>query len=298
MRVAVSLLFALSTLLLGVWPAHADGFTLARPVDGSVLRGFDDVGRFAAGHRGVDLAGETGRAVRAAAEGRVHFAGVVAGRPTVSIDHGNGWRTTYQPVRAGVSEGDAVAAGDPIGTLVAGHCVATACLHWGLTDGTSYADPLAYAAEPVVRLLPRGATPPSPPRINEASVPLAGGVLPVAGAISSRFGMRRHPITGVTKLHDGVDIAAPCGTPIRAWQAGRIVNAGYSAAYGFRVFVDHGRVTTAYTHMPRITVEVGADVAAGDVIGRVGNTGLSTGCHLHWMAWQDGSLIDPLILTR
>lgn len=276
-------------------PASAERFSLSPPVDGRVVKGYDDVGRFDAGHRGVDLESSRGATVRAAAVGRVHFAGRVAGTPTVSIDHGNGWRTTYQPVRANVRTGDEVAAGQSIGTVAAGHCAAGACLHWGLTDGVRYADPLSYLATPVVRLLPRGAEPPTPPAIAAASVTPTGG-LPAQGRISSPFGIRRHPITGVVKLHDGVDIAAPCGTPIHAWSSGTVTRAGYHSAYGYRVFVDHGGVVTAYTHLPRVEVRVGSRVAAGEVIGRIGNTGLSTGCHLHWMAWRNGQLVDPLSL--
>jgi murein DD-endopeptidase MepM/ murein hydrolase activator NlpD len=201
-------------LLLGAPPARAAGLTLAPPVGGAVVRGFDDVSRFAAGHRGVDLAGAVGETVRAAAVGRVFFAGVVAGTPTVSIDHGNGWRTTYQPVVARVAEGDEVGAGQDIGTLRAGHCPASACLHWGLTDGVDYADPTAYLELRPVRLLPAGSEPRAAPEIGHAVVADTGGGLPVSGRISSPFGMRVHPITGVYKLHDGADIAAPCGTAI------------------------------------------------------------------------------------
>ncbi|MFT3889596.1 MAG: peptidoglycan DD-metalloendopeptidase family protein [Arachnia sp.] len=285
-------------LLLGAPPARADGLTLEPPVAGAMVRGFDDVGRFAAGHRGVDLAGSVGEEVRAAAPGRVSFAGWVAGTPTVSIDHGNGWRTTYQPVTAVVAEGEAVGAGQPIGTLRAGHCALTACLHWGLTDGVAYADPTAFLETPTVRLLPRGAEPRAAPSITAAAVPMPAGRLPVAGRLSSPFGMRVHPVTGVYKLHDGTDIAAPCGSGISLPFAGTVTRTGWNSAYGWRVFVDHGGgIVTAYNHLPAVDVEVGTRIAAGGAVGRVGSTGLSTGCHLHWMAWRDGGLIDPLTLV-
>ncbi len=172
MRHLLAILLA-ALLLLGASPARADGLTLAPPLDGRVVRAFDDVSRFAAGHRGVDLAGSAGDTVRAAADGRVYFAGSVAGTPTVSVDHGNGWRTTYQPVLARVSEGDEVAEGDAIGTLRAGHCPGAACLHWGLTDGVNYADPTAYLELRPVRLLPTGAQPRAAPPIRSAVVPEA-----------------------------------------------------------------------------------------------------------------------------
>lgn len=294
MRLLLPLALLLVTLA-GV-PAQAGQFELIPPLRGRVLQGYEEVGRFEAGHRGVDLAGRAGEEVVAAAPGRVHFAGDVAGRGTVSIDHGNGWRTTYQPVSPSVVEGDVLAAGDGIGTLAPGHCL-EACLHWGLTDGVAYADPLAYLELPPVRLLPHGAEPPSPPELAAASVPVAGE-LPVEGRLSSPFGMRRHPVTGRFKLHDGTDIAAACGTPVRAPNPGTVLSADFHLAYGYRVTIDHGGgVRMAYTHLPGLSVRPGQRVAAGEQIGVVGNTGLSTGCHLHWMAWRDGGLVDPLSLV-
>jgi murein DD-endopeptidase MepM/ murein hydrolase activator NlpD len=301
MRPILTLLLT-ALLLLGAPPARADGLTLTPPIDGAVVRGFDDVARFAAGHRGVDLAGSEGEPVRAAAPGRVYFAGSVAGTPTVSIDHGNGWRTTYQPVAARVAEGDEVAAGQEIGILRAGHCAGSTCLHWGLTDGVNYADPTAYLGLLPVRLLPAGTEPRAAPSIGAAIVPgggsPSGGSLPVAGRLSSPFGMRVHPVTGVYKLHDGTDIAAACGTAITLPMAGTVSRTGWNSAYGWRVFVEHeGGLATSYNHLPGVDVRVGAEIAAGGQVGRVGNTGLSTGCHLHWMAWRGGELIDPLSLA-
>jgi murein DD-endopeptidase MepM/ murein hydrolase activator NlpD len=110
-----------------------------------VSRPFDaPAGPYAPGHRGVDLRGEPGLAVQAAGGGVVAFAGRVAGRPVVSIDHAGGLRTTYEPVEPSVAAGQVVSRGSPIGTLAAGHanCVAAACLHWGLRRGEAYLDPL------------------------------------------------------------------------------------------------------------------------------------------------------------
>lgn len=109
--------------------------------------------------------------------------------------------------------------------------------------------------------------------------------------------MRVHPVTGVYKLHDGVDFGAACGTPIVTPWAGRVSRAHYSSGYGYRVIIDHGGFSTAYAHMPGLELSVGDQVEAGHRIGVVGTTGLSTGCHLHWMAWDGGRLIDPLTLT-
>ena len=123
----------------------------------AVTRPFDRLPTpYAAGHRGVDLAGAAGEPVLAAGAGVVAFAGLVAGRPVVSVEHAGGLRTTYEPVQPGVAAGQAVARGSPLGVLVAGHagCPAEACLHWGLRRGEVYLDPLSLLRPPRVRLLP------------------------------------------------------------------------------------------------------------------------------------------------
>jgi murein DD-endopeptidase MepM/ murein hydrolase activator NlpD len=111
---------------------------------------------YAAGHRGVDLAGSPSTPVLAAGDGVVVFAGMVAGRPVVSIEHTNGLRTTYEPVDPSVAAGVRVTRGSPIGRLAAGHagCPVSACLHWGLRRGETYLDPMALLRPPRVRLLP------------------------------------------------------------------------------------------------------------------------------------------------
>jgi murein DD-endopeptidase MepM/ murein hydrolase activator NlpD len=129
------------------------------PLDGTptVVRRFDPPPEpWLAGHRGVDLAGDPGAPVRAAGAGMVAFAGTVAGRGVVSIDHANGLRTTYEPVVVGVTAGAAVAPGVRIGALEPGHvgCPAAACLHWGLRRGDTYLDPLLLLGFGRVRLLP------------------------------------------------------------------------------------------------------------------------------------------------
>jgi murein DD-endopeptidase MepM/ murein hydrolase activator NlpD len=108
------------------------------------------------GHRGVDLAAAAGTTVRAAAAGVVVYAGVIAGRPVVSIAHAGGLRTTYEPVRPAVATGQRVAVGAVIGTLEPGHqgCPAAACLHWGARIGETYVDPMALLGPVQVRLKP------------------------------------------------------------------------------------------------------------------------------------------------
>ena len=129
----------------------------------TVERKFDKPERnWLPGHRGVDLAGVAGQSVLAAGEGIVVFAGDVAGKSVVSIDHPGGLRTTYEPVRAQVSVGSRVSRGAPIGTLVTGHegCPSTACLHWGARRESGahsrreYVDPLGLLHEVPVRLKP------------------------------------------------------------------------------------------------------------------------------------------------
>lgn len=279
---------------LAVTTANASAQELQPPVPGSATALFGtSTTRYSAGHRGADLAASPGEPVHASAAGTVYFAGTVAGRPSISIDHGGGIRTTYTPAVAAVSRGQAVVPGEVIGTVGADEHCRSACLHWGLTDGTDHFDPMAQTRTPGIRLLPLGATP--SPRARPLRI-LPHGQLPVAGRTSSAFGMRTHPITGVRKLHDGTDIAAACGTPVTAPWAGTVAASAFHSAYGYRVIVDHGGLRTAYAHMRGLEVRVGDHLSAGVRLGSVGSTGLSTGCHLHWMAWQDGELVDPLTL--
>lgn len=141
-------------------PAEADGDAWRWPLDGSpaVVRDFSPPPtRFAAGHRGVDLAGAEGEPVLAAGTGVVAFAGLLAGRGVVSVVHAGGRRTTYEPVLPVVQQGQQVRAGDRLGTLQAGHpgCPAAACLHWGLRLGNDhYLDPRSLLGGGQVRLLP------------------------------------------------------------------------------------------------------------------------------------------------
>ncbi|CAL9667778.1 M23 family metallopeptidase [Streptomyces sp. enrichment culture] len=116
--------------------------------------------------------------------------------------------------------------------------------------------------------------------------------------ITSPYGSREHPLTGVTKLHTGVDFAAPQGAPVVAARKGRVVFAASTSAYGNRIVIDHGtiqgkRVETTYSHLSALEVAVGQDVEAGAPIGRVGSTGLSTGPHLHFEVILDGYYTDP-----
>jgi murein DD-endopeptidase MepM/ murein hydrolase activator NlpD len=108
--------------------------------------------------------------------------------------------------------------------------------------------------------------------------------LSMPAAISSAFGWRVHPVTGDARFHYGTDLAAPTGTPVLAAFSGRVETADYLRGYGLTVVLHHnnGREQTLYAHMSELFVRPGQTVEQGEVIGRVGSTGLSTGPHLHF----------------
>ncbi|MEE8600241.1 M23 family metallopeptidase [Euzebya tangerina] len=143
--------------------------------------------------------------------------------------------------------------------------------------GTSTAEPDVAQAAPV-----------------DQTVSSGGFSIPVAGRVSSEFGYRIHPISGVSKLHAGMDIAAPGGTPIGAAGAGTVIFAGWRGGYGNAVIIDHGGgITTLYAHQSQLASSTGDVVSQGQVIGYVGTTGYSTGNHLHWEVRDAGSPVDP-----
>jgi len=118
---------------------------------------------------------------------------------------------------------------------------------------------------------------------------------PVAGRITSNYGLRRHPILGYSRMHAGVDFGAPWGSPIFAVSSGVVSFAGRHGGHGNYVRLEHGGgLGTGYGHMSRIAVSPGTMVQAGQVIGYVGSTGLSTGPHLHYEVYQNGRTVNPL----
>lgn len=123
---------------------------------------------------------------------------------------------------------------------------------------------------------------------------------PVEGArISSQYGYRMHPILGYRKLHTGTDFAAPCGTPIMAAADGTVTTAGWGGGFGNLVVIEHGDVggsslDTAYAHQSRLAVSAGQQVSRGQVIGYIGTTGSSTGCHLHLETRVAGTSVNPM----
>lgn len=120
---------------------------------------------------------------------------------------------------------------------------------------------------------------------------------PIDGArLSSRFGKRKHPILGYTRMHSGVDFAAPRGTPIYAAGNGTVVQSGRNGGYGNYVRIRHnGTYQTAYAHLSKFArgARRGARVRQGQVIGYVGTTGRSTGPHLHYEVLRNGRQINP-----
>ena len=171
---------------VGAWPLV--------PAPPRVVAGFDPPpSPWAAGHRGVDLLGSVGQRVRSALPGTISFAGRIAGRGVVVVDHGD-TRTTYEPVTAATAMGHAVVAGAPIGRLeLAGsHCFPRACLHWGWRRGEDYLDPLGLVGAGPVRLLPLWRAEPV-----DVAPGVAGAVSGVAGAAAGAVGAA--PLVGWTR---------------------------------------------------------------------------------------------------
>lgn len=127
-----------------------------------------------------------------------------------------------------------------------------------------------------------------------------GGLLqmPVGGGVTSPFGYRTHPIYGYWGLHDGTDFGGGCTTPMVAAEDGKVISSYWSDIYGNRLIIDNGvlagaGIATIYNHASSYTVGVGAQVNRGDVIGYIGDTGWSTGCHLHFTVMSNGTAVNP-----
>ncbi len=124
--------------------------------------------------------------------------------------------------------------------------------------------------------------------------------LPIANpapgrSISSTFGIRKDPLLGSPAMHSGMDFRAPTGSPARCAAAGKVVKAEWNGGYGRMVEVDHGGgFTTRYAHLSQILVKEGQAVGVGEIVGKIGSSGRSTGPHLHYEVRRNGSAIDPL----
>lgn len=128
-----------------------------------------------------------------------------------------------------------------------------------------------------------------------------GGLLqrPVNGPVTSAYGYRTHPIYGYYGLHDGTDFGAGCGAPLYASDGGVVLDRYYSSVWGNRLYLNLGiingkSVVVIYNHLSSYDVGEGQRVARGQVVGRVGTTGWSTGCHLHFTVMVNGSPVDPM----
>jgi murein DD-endopeptidase MepM/ murein hydrolase activator NlpD len=121
-------------------------------------------------------------------------------------------------------------------------------------------------------------------------------IMPTQGWLSSAFSMSRmHPLLHTARPHEGIDVSAPMGTPIEAPAAGVVKQTGWVTGYGYTVTLDHGYgITTRFAHTSKILVRVGQRVQRGDRIALVGNTGLSTGPHLHYEVRVNGKPVNPL----
>lgn len=281
-------------------PAHAGDGSWSWPLENAHTTATDGLfdapdTPYGRGHRGVDIPGLVGIDVLSVAAGVVTFAGTVAGVGVVTVDHG-GERSTYQPIDPAVRVGDPVESGTVLGTLRAGpgHCP-TPCLHLGRVSSVSdeYRDPLdRLSTRSEVHLVEPEGPPPIPP-----GGPSGSGIFrrPVGGPITSPFGARNHPITGKHKLHDGTDFGAGCRTPVHPAARGVVIKVSTAKGYGRRVIVRHANGTqTLYGHLSQINVDVGDSVSTSTTIGKVGSTGLSTGCHLHFGVYVKGKPVDPL----
>ena len=135
--------------------------------------------------------------------------------------------------------------------------------------------------------------------LSEALGELFKDPLGVSWRMSSPYGYRPDPFTGVRSFHTGIDMVAPLGTSIKASMAGKVAAAGYNQVYGNYVIVSHsGGYQTLYAHMTTILVKQGQNVNQGSVLGKLGSTGYSTGPHLHFSVYKNGQLINPLSVLK
>ncbi len=124
-------------------------------------------------------------------------------------------------------------------------------------------------------------------------------VYPIRGRLTSKFGYRADPFTGARSFHSGIDLAAPTGTPVKATLDGKVVEAGVNRIFGNYVIIRHDRgYQSLYGHLHTITAKRGRYVKQGAVIGTVGNTGYSTGPHLHLSIYKYGKLINPFSVLK
>lgn len=134
------------------------------------------------------------------------------------------------------------------------------------------------------------------PPIDRATVP---SIWPVRGLVTGGFGERLDPLNGEGAFHSGMDIAAPVGTPVDATADGIVFASGPDSAYGNSILIDHGfGITTKYSHLSRVDVVIGQEIKQGQVIGAVGQTGRTTGPHLHYEVHVHEAPVNPAKYLR
>lgn len=169
-------------------------------------------------------------------------------------------------------------------------------------DLTSICQPLAESAcAPTAGPVFSSATQPSTiPKNSPELLPESKFQSPVNGRISSAFGRRNHPVLGEMLHHNGIDISQPTGTPVKPLSSGVVTFSGDNGGYGQMVEIDHGNgLTSRYAHLSKLSVRKGEQIDPEQTIGEVGQTGLTTGPHLHLEIRRQNTPVDPLtVLNR
>ncbi|MDD3814866.1 MAG: M23 family metallopeptidase [Desulfocapsaceae bacterium] len=171
-------------------------------------------------------------------------------------------------------------------------------------DLSSIRQPLSESAsEPIAELA-------FPPIFDQLSGPASSSASelrpdttfqsPVVGKITSLFGMRNHPVLGEALHHNGIDISQPTGTPVKPLSSGTVTFSGNNGGYGQMIEIDHGNgLTSIYAHLSKLSVRKGEQISSEQTIGQVGETGMTTGPHLHLEIHRQNAAIDPLtVLNR
>jgi len=132
-------------------------------------------------------------------------------------------------------------------------------------------------------------------KTNESLFESIPAIIPTKGDyIGSRFGIRTHPILKIRKMHSGIDFVANTGTPVYATGKGKVVYIGRNGGYGLEIKIDHGfGYRTSYAHLSKVLVKRGQKITRGDLIAKSGNSGLSTGPHLHYEISHNGRKLNP-----
>lgn len=119
-------------------------------------------------------------------------------------------------------------------------------------------------------------------------------IMPVDGEITSEYGERVHPVFKTVKMHTGIDIDSPIGTPIKSSTAGKVLKVGEDSVNGKYVRIQSGKYEVVYAHCYKINVKEGQSIKQGDILGEVGDTGLTSGPHLHFEVQEEGKAVDPM----